>query len=424
MSAPGADQAKLPNRWLIVAAGIVIQLCLGTMYAFSVFRNPLMEKFSWTITETSLAFTITLVFFTVAMVFAGRWQDKAGPRKVGTAGGILLGLGCLLASRTNSLPVLYLSYGAIAGAGVGFAYVTPIATIVKWFPEKRGMMTGFAVFGFGAGALVFAPLAAGLITAYGVLNTFAILGAIFLIAVTASAQLLQNPPEGWKPEGWDPHQQSVSASSPSVREDYSPGQMLRTMRFWMVWAMYFLGAAAGLMIISQAAPMAEEMAGLSKEAAAGAVGVLAAFNGLGRIFWGGASDKIGRNVSLLLMFVVYAADFFLLLPHAATYMSYVLGICAAAMSFGGYLALMPAITADYFGTKNIGINYGWMFTAYGAASLFGPIMIAWVKQVSGSYTQALYIFAVLSLAGIGLTAASRLSQNPRVKNSLETNVSQ
>lgn len=423
MTGQGELQTKLPNRWLIVAAGIIIQLCLGTMYAFSVFRNPLMEKFGWTVTETSLAFTITLVFFTLTMVFAGRWQDKVGPRKVGTVGGILLGLGCLLASRTNSLTVLYLSYGVIAGSGVGFAYVTPIATIVKWFPEKRGLMTGFAVFGFGAGSLVFAPLAAKLITAYGVLNAFAVLGVIFIVAVTASAQMLQNPPSGWKPEGWNPPQ-AVSSISFQAREDYAPGEMLRTLRFWIAWAMYFLGAAAGLMIISQAAPMAEEMAGLSKEAAAAAVGVLAIFNGLGRLFWGAVSDRIGRNMSLTLMFGVYAADLFLLLPHANTYMSYVVGICAAALSFGGYLALMPAITADNFGTKNMGINYGWMFTAYGAASLFGPILIARIKQVSGGYAHALYIFAALSLAGIGLTVLNKLVQSHRVQNNLETKTSQ
>lgn len=416
------SHAKVPNRWLIVAAGIVIQLCLGTMYAFSVFRNPLMERFGWTVTETSLAFTITLVFFTLTMVFAGRWQDKAGPRKVGTVGGILLGLGCLLASRADSLMLLYLSYGVIAGSGVGFAYVTPIATIVKWFPEKRGLMTGFAVFGFGAGSLVFAPLAARLITAYGVQNAFAILGVIFIVAVTASAQMLKNPPAGWKPEGWDPPQVTTAVSTPP-REDYGPGEMLRTLRFWIAWVMYFLGAAAGLMIISQAAPMAEEMAGLTKEAAAAAVGVLAIFNGLGRLFWGAMSDRIGRNASLMLMFTVNAADLFLVLPNATTYMSYVFGICAAALSFGGYLALMPAITADYFGTKNMGINYGWMFTAYGAASLFGPILIARIKQVSGGYTQALYIFAALSLVGIALTIANKFAASRMAQNNLKANTS-
>ena len=401
----GISEIKVPNRWLIVAAGIVIQLCLGTLYAFSVFRNPLIEKFGWTITETSLAFTITLVFFTITMVFAGLWQDKVGPRLVGSVGGILLGLGCLLASQTNSLMMLYLSYGVVAGSGVGFAYVTPIATIVKWFPDKRGLMTGFAVFGFGAGSLVFAPLATKLIVSHGVLNTFAILGVIFLVAVTASAQLLENPPEGWKPAGWNPKDAKVKVSF-RKSEDYSPGEMLRTLRFWIVWAIYFVGAAAGLMIISQAAPMAEEMVGLNKETAAAVVGILAIFNGLGRLFWGAMSDRIGRNLSLMLMFAVYVADLFLLLPHATTYTSYVFGICAAALSFGGYLALMPAITADYFGTKNLGINYGWMFTAYGAASLFGPILIARIKEVSGGYEQALYILAALSLVGIGLTFIS------------------
>jgi len=402
---------KLPNRWLIVVAGIIIQLCLGTLYAYSVFRNPLMEKFGWTITEASLAFTICLVFFTIAMVFAGLWQDKVGPRLVGTVGGILLGAGCLLASRTNSLNMLYISYGVIAGTGVGFAYVTPIATIVKWFPDKRGLMTGFAVFGFGAGSLVFAPLATKLIIKYGVLNAFAILGIIFLVAVAGSAQLLQNPPQGWKPKGWNPPQAEGNTNTTTLIEDYSPGEMLRTLRFWIAWTMYFLGASAGLMIISQAAPMAEEMVGLSKETAAAAVGVLAIFNGLGRLFWGAVSDKIGRNLSLFLMFSVYTVALFFVLPHAASYTSYVVGICAAAFSFGGYLALMPAITADYFGTKNLGINYGWMFTAYGAAAIFGPLLIARIKEASGGYSQALYILAALSLVGIGLTAINKIIQN-------------
>lgn len=415
----GVSDAKVPNRWLIVLAGIVIQLCLGTLYAFSVFRNPLMERFGWTVTETSLAFTITLVFFTIAMVFAGMWQDKVGPRIVGSVGGIMLGLGCLLASRTNSLMMLYLSYGVIAGSGVGFAYVTPIATIVKWFPDKRGLMTGFAVFGFGAGSLVFAPLAAKLIAGYGVLNTFAILGVIFIVAVTSSAQLLQNPPAGWKPAEWNPPEPKVKISFRKY-DDYTPSEMLRTFRFWVVWAMYFIGAAAGLMIISQAAPMAEEMVGLTKETAAAAVGILAIFNGVGRLFWGAMSDRIGRNLSLMLMFSVYAATLFLVLPNASTYMVYVAGICAVALSFGGYLALMPAITADYFGTKNLGINYGWMFTAYGAASLFGPILIAKIKEVSGGYSQALYILAALSMLGIGLTVINKVAGSRVPQKSLET----
>ena len=192
-------------------------------------------------------------------------------------------------------------------------------------------------------------------------------------------------------------------------DDYSPGEMLRTVRFWIVWTMYLIGAAAGLMIISQAGPMAEEMAGLTQASAAAAVGILAVFNGLGRLFWGAVSDRIGRNLSLMLMFAVYAVALFLILPRATTYLWYVFGICTAALSFGGYLALMPAITADYFGTKNYGMNYGYMFTAYGVASVFGPILIAQVKEISGGYTGALYIFAALSLVGIALTYLNKLA---------------
>ncbi|MGE5592005.1 MAG: OFA family MFS transporter [Bacillota bacterium] len=397
-------ESRVPNRWFIVLAGIVIQLALGTVYAFSVFRNPLMAKFGWTVTQTTNAFTITLVFFTVAMIFAGRWQDRVGPRLVATVGGVLLGAGTLLASQTSSLMMLYLSYGVLGGLGIGFAYVTPIATIVKWFPDMRGLMTGLAVFGFGAGSLIFAPLAAKLIVAYGVLTTFAILGVIFLVAVTGSAQALQNPPAGWRPAGWNPPAPKPGAV---VKSDYAPTEMLSTLPFWMLWVMYLFGAAAGLMVISQASPMGQEVAKLSKEAAAAAVGLLAIFNGAGRIGWGWVSDRLGRVYTLVAMFLVLAADMFLVLPRAASYGTFVIGIALAAFAFGGYLALLPALTADYFGTKNYGLNYGWMFTAYGAASIFGPGVIARVKEATGNYTAALYIYAALALIGVVLALLTR-----------------
>ena len=397
-------EAKVPNRWLMVLAGLIIQLSLGTVYAFSVFKKPLMTHFQWTDTQTALAFTITLVAFTVAMIFAGRWQDKVGPRVVATVGGLLLGGGTLLASQTSSLMMLYITYGVIAGLGIGFAYVTPIATIVKWFPDMRGLMTGVAVFGFGAGSLIFAPLAAKLILAYGILTTFAILGVIFLVLVTGAAQILRNPPAGWRPAGWTPPAAKAGASA---KADYSPMEMLSSLSFWLLWTMYLFGAAAGLMVISQASPMGQSVAKLSGEAAAAAVGVLAIFNGLGRLGWGWASDRIGRVWSLVAMFMVLALDMFLLLPNAASYGTFVVGICVAAMSFGGYLALMPALTADYFGTKNYGLNYGWMFTAYGVASIFGPILIARVKEATGSYTGALYTFGLLAVVGAALAFFTR-----------------
>lgn len=397
-------EPRVPNRWFIVLAGIVIQLALGTVYAFSVFRNPLMAQFGWSVTQTTNAFTITLVFFTLAMIFAGRWQDRVGPRLVATVGGVLLGAGTLLASQTSSLLMLYLSYGVLGGLGIGFAYVTPIATIVKWFPDMRGLMTGLAVFGFGAGSLIFAPLAANLIVAYGVLTTFAILGVIFLVAVTGSAQALQNPPAGWKPAGWNPPAPKPGAI---VKSDYAPTEMLSTLPFWMLWVMYLFGAAAGLMVISQASPMGQEVAKLSKEAAAAAVGLLAIFNGMGRIAWGWVSDRLGRVYTLVAMFLLLAADMFLVLPRAASYGTFVTGIALAAFSFGGYLALLPALTADYFGTKNYGLNYGWMFTAYGAASIFGPGVIARVREATGNYTAALYIYAALALIGVVLALLTR-----------------
>ncbi len=393
------SEQKLMNRWLVVVAALIMQLCLGTLYAFSVFSKPLITKFKWTVSATTLAFTIALVFFTLAMIVAGRWQDKVGPRRVGTVGGLLLGLGAILAGFTTSLPWLYISYGVIAGAGIGFAYVTPIATIVKWFPDMRGLMTGVAVFGFGAGSLIFAPLAAKLIAAYGIDVAFWVLGVIFLVAVMGSAQLLNTPPPGYRPAGWNP---PAPAAGVVKKADYAPGEMVAMPQFWLLWLMYVAGATGGLMIISQAAPMAQQLAKLTAEAAAAAVGLLAIFNGLGRLFWGFMSDKIGRKWSILCMFAIYAIDMFFILPAANTYGSFLLGIALAAISFGGYLALMPAFTADFFGTKNVGTNYGWLFTAYGVAAIFGPMLIAQVKQATGGYNGALLVFGVISLVGIVL----------------------
>lgn len=379
-------------KWRVVVAALVIQLCLGTVYAFSVFRNPLMSQFGWGITQVSLTFTLSLVFFTLGNLVAGRWQDAVGPRRVATIGGLLLGGGLMLASLTRSLGWLYLSYGAIAGLGIGFGYVTPIATVVKWFPHQRGLMTGLAVFGFGAGALVFAPLAQRMIEAWGVLRTFQIMGAIFLLAVVGAAQWLRNPPAPEAPAG--------GKTVVNHGEDWSPTRMLREPRFWFLWTCYLVGAGAGLMIISQAAPLAQELGGMNSAAAAGAVGLLSIFNGLGRLFWGAVSDKLGRLNSLAMLFALYTVSLGLILPAAHTPALVLVGLALVAVSFGGYFTLMPSLTADWFGTKYLGVNYGWVFTAYGTAAILGPVIIARVKEMSGGYLLALQVFAVMALVGL------------------------
>jgi OFA family oxalate/formate antiporter-like MFS transporter len=265
---PGKTGTK--ERWVVVGAALLLQMVLGTVYAFSVFRQPLVQRFGWSVTSVSAAFTICLVSFTAATIVAGRWQDAVGPRPVATTGAVLLGSGLMLASLTRSLPWLYLAYGVVAGTGIGFGYVTPLAALVKWFPDHRGLMTGLAVCGFGAGSLIFAPLATWLIARGGVLSAFGWLGLIFLVLGTGAARLLVDPPSGVAGGEAAGRASSLTASRPSSG-GFAPGEMVRTSAFWLLWVEYVVGAGAGLMVISQAAPLAGELAHASPAHAAAMV---------------------------------------------------------------------------------------------------------------------------------------------------------
>lgn len=373
------------NRWRVVAGALIIQVCLGAIYSWSVFVNPLKEVFSYTTTQTQIIFSLALATFALTMIFAGKLQDKQGPRIVATFGGVVLGAGYLLASFTGgNFPLLALAVGVIGGAGIGLGYVCPIAACVKWFPDKRGMVTGLAVAGFGAGAWIFAKIAASLIDAYGVLISLQYLGVIFMVSVVAGAQLLKNPPAGWKPAGWKPPESNFRATSV---ENFAWNDMVKLRQFWMLWIMFVFGAAAGLLVIGILKPYGVH-SGLSAAAAANAVGILALFNGAGRIVWGTVSDKIGRKNTMTLMFLLQGMMMFALIKMASTELTLSIAAAWIGFNFGGNLALFPSTTADFFGTKNVGINYGLMFTAYGVAGIVGPILAGGVFDMTGSYMWA------------------------------------
>ncbi|MEJ5260257.1 MAG: OFA family MFS transporter [Anaerohalosphaeraceae bacterium] len=401
------SETKHMNRWWVVIGALIIQISLGAVYIWSVFQTPLKTFFpTWSETAVTLPAQIVLAMFALAVIIGGRIQDRIGPRKVATAGGIILGTGLILARFTEyfepswSLLWLILTFSVLGGIGIGTGYVCPIATCVKWFPDKRGLVTGLAVAGFGAGAFFFAPLAKALITggAYqlfnqplfslpkiGVFNTFLTLGIIFLTAVVTGAQLLRNPPAGYKPAGWNPPQPAQSAAP---KADYTPSEMLRMPAFWLLWITYFAGCTAGLQIIMKAspiwqsfrtavmtAPIQEEAFNQIAAAGATAVAVLAIFNSLGRILWGKISDAFGRKGTLITMFILCGAAM-LLLDRLREYPIYLVGVSLIGLCFGGYLALYPAVTADFFGTKHFGVNYGFMFTAFGAGGIVGPYLAA------------------------------------------------
>lgn len=383
------------NRWLIVVGALLVQLCLGAVYAWSVFRKPLEAELGITPTQATLPFSFVLIFFALATVLGGRIQDRFGPRAGAIMGGILLGVGMILSSLAQSVTTLILSYGVISGIGIGFAYVCPISAGVKWFPDKRGLITGLAVAGFGAGALIVGPLAARLIGTAGVFPTFRYLGIAYVVVVILGALILRNPPAGYRPAGWTPPQ---PAAGVAARIDYTTAQMLGTSQFWLIWILYFIGAGSGLMIIGQTSPIAQELGRYSKATAALGVSVLAIFNALGRILWGRLSDSIGRTRTLFFIYLIngLAVLSYFLIPAMPFW--FWIGIALVGATFGGYLAIYPAMTTDFYGTKSIGINYGMVFTAYGVGGLLGNLLAPLVKQATNNYNLAFILSGVLCLA--------------------------
>jgi OFA family oxalate/formate antiporter-like MFS transporter len=401
------------NRRALAAAAVLMQVCLGIIYAWSVFRAPLEQHYGWSKTESIAPYRWSILFFTLAMIVAGFWQDKKGPRLVGSVGGILLGAGCLLAAFIGDTPMgLNIAYGVVAGLGVGFAYVTPIATCVKWFPDKRGFVVGLAVMGFGIGSLVFAPLLEQLLGkdpamyATTIPRTFLILSAIFFVIVTGCAQTYKVPPAGWKPEGWNP-----PAAAPGARVDFGAVEMLKTWQFWVLWLVYFLGSSIGLTAIGESAPLVKELAGSAAVMTGGvALGVMSLFNGVGRLIWGAASDKAGKQKVVYAMFALSLATCALLLPGTTDFWRVLAGICVVGFCYGGYLALMPSLAAEYYGAKNIGANYGLLFTAWGAAGFTIPRYIAAILEekkkagaVAAGYDQMFYTLAALAAVGLAVT---------------------
>jgi OFA family oxalate/formate antiporter-like MFS transporter len=379
-----------PNRWGIAAAGFLMQMALGAVYAWSVFRVPLTKQFHWSISEVTFTFTISIFTLGVAAFFGGLWLNKKGPRVVALTGGFLYGLGIFLASYSaDKLWWLYLSYGLISGIGLGFGYIVPVAVLVKWFPDKRGLITGIAVGGFGAGALVTAPVATRLIQSVGVLPTFAYLGVAYLIVTMATGAFMQNPPQGWAPAGWTP---SASQARQRAAVDYTLGRALGTWQWWALWVLLFLNVTAGISLISQESPIFQEVAKVSALAAAGMVGIASIGNAVGRIFWAWTSDAITRRWTFVVMFLVQVGLFWALPSLASatvlTVVSFIILMC-----YGGGFGTMPAFAADYFGSKNVGPIYGLMLTAWGCASAFGPLLMANLRQTSGSYLSSLHIIA-------------------------------
>ena len=378
------------NRWIIALAGVLMQIALGAVYAWSVFRAPLATQFGWSISEVTLTFTISIFMLGVAAFFGGLWLNRSGPRIVAITGGAFYGAGVFLASfSANRLWWLYISFGFIGGIGLGLSYIVPVSVLVKWFPDRRGLLTGIAVGGFGAGALITAPVATRLIQTVGVLSTFAYLGIAYLIVTIVASMFMQNPEEGWKPDGWVP---TTGETKQRAGNDFTLSEALRTWQWYALWLLLFLNTFAGISIISQEAPIFQELVGVSAVVAAGMVGIASIGNAFGRVFWAWVSDILTRRLTFVVMFLLQIFLFWVLpgvsVVALMTFLTFVVLMC-----YGGGFGTMPAFAADYFGARNVGPIYGLMLTAWGVASAIGPLLIAYMRESTGSYASALHVIA-------------------------------
>ncbi len=415
------SEEKLMNRSFVVVGALLIQLSLGAIYAWPVFTTPLVGA-GWTQTQTQIIFAAGLATFAIVMVLAGRWLPKVGPRKLAVSGGVLLGLGYILAGIINptNFWVLFVCVGLIGGAGIGLAYVVPIAVGMRWFPDKKGLITGLAVAGFGFGAMLWVKLAGAwgnLIIDWGLGFTFTLYGILFLISVVIGGIWMIFPPEDYKPAGWNPP--ATKGTAPAAGTvDFEPAEMLGAPQFYMLFGAFLFSASAGLMSIGLMKlfpSQALEANGASLEQAHAIAGTaMAVFfslaNGWGRIGWGFMSDEMGRRNALVVMAALQGI-MMILFPYMAGIPGLLfLGATIIGFNFGGNFALFPTITADTFGNKHVGQNYGWVFLAYGVGGIFGPIMGGKLGDL-GNFPLAFTIVGVLCL----FAAAILVALKPPVK---------
>ncbi|MCE5195110.1 MAG: OFA family MFS transporter [Nitrospiraceae bacterium] len=395
------------NRgWIVTFSGVGLNLALGVLYAWSIFGKQLTESldkggFGWTKTNATLPYTIAIACFAFMMVPAGKLQDKFGPRIIATCGAFLTGLGLFVTGFASHDNILFaiIGFGIITGTGLGLGYASATPAAVKWFPpEKKGLITGLVVSGFGLAPVYIAPLSKYLLANYGINKSFIILSAIFTFFMLILTQFIKNPPA------------PVCAVKPSTpgdpcRVDYTWKEMLKTSKFYLLYIQYVCAATAGLMIIGHLAKIISVQSNNTIIIGPFCVAMLAIFNAGGRIIAGIVSDYIGRILTLSLVFLMQAIVMFFF-TQFSTEATFVMGSALVGFNYGACLALFPATTADYWGTKNLGLNYGILFTAWGVGGVFGPLLAGRIADITGNYTSAYYIAAVLLIVAVILSGFS------------------
>lgn len=383
------------GRWMFIILGFIINICLGSVYAYSVFNRPVQELLGASATWAGMPFMVFLAIFAIMVFVGGQLIGKLGPRNLGILGGVVVGLGWMLASQSPNIGVLTITYGLIGGAGVGLAYGVPLAVVGRWFPDKRGLALGLTIAGFGGSPFVSAYVAASLINSAGPMQAFFTMGLAFLIVICACFIPFRYPADGWTPAGF------TAATTGAGSVDFTTGEMVKTKAFYGLFLSYTIGCLAGLMAIGISSPVGQEIIVIPAATAATLVGIFAIFNGLGRPLFGSLTDKLNPQKTAILSFVIIlVCSLGMLVAKEGSVALYVTCFVGFWLCLGGWLAIGPTATNAYFGVTNYAKNYGVVFLAYGLGAILGSIISGQARDVFGSYMFAFVPTAILAVLGI------------------------
>lgn len=374
------------NRWFIALAAVGIHICIGSVYAWSVLVRPIMATMGFSLKETTWTFSLAILFLGLSAGLLGSFVEKYGPKKSGLMAAAFWGTGMFgtaLALYLHSLPLLYLFYGVIGGIGLGIGYITPVSTLVKYFPEHRGFATGLAIMGFGFASLIAGPLMQRLTTAYGLVENFLILGVVYIVIMGLSASYLKPPTA----KASDSKQQNSA-----MQRGFTENEALKTWQFSALWWIFFINITCGIGLLAVASPMAQEVIGMSPTAAASLVGIIGLFNGAGRIIWSTVSDYLGRGYTYVLFFLLETFAFWKLASTTEAFLFEAL-VLLIITCYGGGFSCMPAYLSDIFGTRSLSAIHGRVLTAWGLAGVVGPFLVSWLRESTSGYTLTLYFFA-------------------------------
>jgi MFS family permease len=420
------------NRWLVPPAALCIHLCIGEAYAFSVFTKPMAQAIGitapqpgvdWTVPQLGWIFSLAIVMLGLSAAFGGKWVERAGPRAAMFVAAVCFSVGLIAAAigvNAHWLWLVYLGYGVVGGCGLGIGYISPVSTLIKWFPDRPGLATGTAIMGFGGGALIGAPLSVLLMkhfanaTGTGVAQTMVVLGILYFIWMFSGSLIVRVPPEGWKPEGY------VAPATPAAMittRNVSRDAALRTPQFYLLWLVLCLNVTAGIGVIGQASLMIQDMFGVTAIAAAGFVGLMSLFNMGGRIFWASLSDYLGRKSTYAIFFIAGAVLYFFIptFGHMHAIVLFVLAVLVILTMYGGGFATIPAYLRDLFGTVQVGAIHGALLTAWSVAGVAGPVLVNYIRQYqidhgvakADAYSVTMYVMAALLVVGLLCNLAIR-----------------